>query len=76
MSLCLVGIRMILNFSLLANLVIGWNLFVAAMTSDQGLRSKLIASVSDRSTIITFPASVFSVYYSSANGTSLQGVAR
>jgi hypothetical protein len=76
MSLCLVGIRIILLFIYLADLVIGWSLFVAAMTNDEPLRSELIARVSDRSSNTSIPASVFSVYYDSANGTSLQGVAR
>ena len=64
------------SYILLPDLVIGWSLFVAAMTNDQGLRSELISRVSDRSTITTFPATVFSVYYDSASGTSLQGVDR
>ncbi|KAF8491815.1 hypothetical protein F5888DRAFT_1619594 [Russula emetica] len=59
-----------------ADLVIGWSLFVAAMTNDEPLRSELIVRVSDRSSNTSIPASVFSVYYDSANGTSLQGVAR
>jgi hypothetical protein len=75
MSLCLVGIRTILQI-FLADLVIGWSLFVAAMTDDERLRPELITRVSDRSSDTTIPASVFSVYYDSANGRSLQGVAR
>ena len=67
------------SYLLLADLVIGWSLFLAAITNDQdyqGLRPELIFKVSNRSTIPTFPATVFSVYYDSASGTSLQGVAR
>ena len=66
-------------YLLLADFVIGWSLFVAAITNDQayqGLHSELIFRVSNRSTVATFPATVFSVYYDSASGTSLQGVAR
>ncbi|KAF8497622.1 hypothetical protein F5888DRAFT_1803621 [Russula emetica] len=55
--------------------VSSWSLFVAAMTNDEPLRSELIVRVSDRSSNTSIPASVFSVYYDSANGTSLQGVA-
>ena len=64
------------SYILLADLVIGWSLFAVAMTNNQDLRSELISRVADRSTNITFPATVFSVYYDSASGTSLQGVAR
>jgi hypothetical protein len=60
----------------LADIVIGWSLFVAAMTNDERLNSELIARVSDRSSNIAIPANVFPVEYDSANGTSLQGVAR
>ena len=75
MSLFLVGIRITFKF-LLADLVIGWCLFVVAITNDERLRSELTAKVSDRSSDTTIPANVFPVYYDSANGTSLQGVAR
>lgn len=60
----------------MADLVIGWSLFVVAITNDERLRSELTARVSDRFSNITIPANVFSVNYDSANGTSLQGVAR
>jgi hypothetical protein len=61
---------------LLADLVIGWSLFVAAMTKDDRLSSELIARVYNRFTNTTIPATVFPVYYDSDNGTSFQGVAR
>jgi hypothetical protein len=51
-------------------------LFAAAMTNDVGLRSELITKVSNHFADTTIPASVFPVYYDSADGTLLQGVAR
>ena len=59
---------------LLPDLVIGWSLYVAAMTSNPGLRSQLILRVYNRVTS-SIPG-VFPVYYDSGNGTSLQGIAR
>jgi hypothetical protein len=58
----------------LPDLVIGWSLFAAAMTTNPGLRSQLILRVYNRVTS-TIPG-VFPVFYNSVNGTSLQGMAR
>ena len=60
---------------LLHDLVIGWSLFTAAMTTNNpGLRSELISRVFHRASSTT--PGVFPVYYDSSNGTSLQGIAR
>jgi len=61
--------------SLLADLVLGWSLFAAAMTTNQGLRSELISRVSNRASS-TNTTGVFPVYYGSADGKTIQGVAR
>ena len=55
--------------------VLGWSLFVAAMTTNQGLRSGLISRVSNRASS-TNTSGVFPVYYNSGDGTTEQGVAR
>jgi len=52
----------------------GWNLFVAAMTKNPGLRSGLILRVYGRVTF-NIPG-VFPVYYDTGVATSLQGIAR
>jgi hypothetical protein len=48
---------------------------VAAMTTNQGLRSELLERVYKRMGSDALPG-VFPVYYDSVNGTSLQGIAR
>jgi hypothetical protein len=74
MSLFLVSI--LYKFQVLsADPVSGWNLFAAAMTSNQGLRSELITKVFNRANNRTIPG-VFPVYYGSSLGQALQGVAR
>ena len=55
--------------------ILGWSLFVAAMTTNQGLRSELISRVSNRASS-TNTSGIFPVYYSSGDGTTVQGVAR
>jgi hypothetical protein len=60
---------------MLSDPVLGWSSFVAAMTTNQGLRSELIERVYKRMATDTIPG-VFPVYYDSVNGTSLQGMAR
>ena len=59
---------------LLPNLVLGWSLFAAAMTTNPGLRSQLILRVYNRVTSVI--PGVFPVYYDSDTGTSIQGIAR
>ena len=53
----------------------GWNLFAAAMTTNQDLRSQLISKVHNRASLNT-SANVFPVNYGSADGSTLQGAAR
>jgi hypothetical protein len=55
---------------------LGWTLFVAAMTSNQGLCSELIYKVVNAT--ITSKASdpAFAVYYDAASAAPLQGVVR
>ena len=72
--LCLVGILNILQV-LLTDCVLGWNLFAAAMTTSENLRSQLILKVHNRASFNT-SAGVFPVNYGSADGSALQGVAR
>ena len=48
---------------------------MAAMTTNQGLRSELIERVLKRMYTDALPG-VFPVYYDSVNGTSLRGIAR
>ena len=60
---------------LLADPVLGWNLFAAAMTTNQDLRSRLISKVHNRLSFNT-SAAVFPVNYRSDGGSTLQGVAR
>jgi hypothetical protein len=74
MSLFPVGISYITQVPLV-DPVSGWNLFAAAMTSIQGLRSDLISRVHTRASTSNI-AGVFPLYYDSSNGTSLQGIAR
>jgi hypothetical protein len=74
MSLFPVGI--LYNFQdLLADRVLGWSLFAAAMTSNQGLRSDLIMKVFNRANNRSIPG-VFPVYYDSGSGASQKGMAR
>jgi len=60
---------------LLANPALGWSLFAAAMTSNQGLRSDLISRVFNRLNNRTI-SGVFPVYYDASQGLSVLGVAR
>ena len=62
-------------YILLADDVLGWNLFAAAMTPNQSLRSQLISKVHNRASFNT-SAGAFPVEYNSADGSSVQGVAR
>ena len=55
--------------------VLGWNLFAAAMTTNEGLRSKLLLMVHTRASY-NVSAGVFPVDYGSADGSTLGGVAR
>ncbi|KAI0278710.1 hypothetical protein BGY98DRAFT_1186437 [Russula aff. rugulosa BPL654] len=54
--------------------VSSWSLFAAAMTTNQGLSSELITRVSNRASSTNI-SGVFPVYYSSADGSTLQGAA-
>lgn len=54
---------------------LGWNLFVAAMTSNQGLRSDLISRVHNRASF-NVSAGVFPLSYDSTHGSTILGVAR
>jgi hypothetical protein len=61
---------------LLTDSVLGWNLFTAAaMTTNENLRSLLISKVHNRASY-NISAGVFPVEYGSADGSTLQGVAR
>jgi hypothetical protein len=65
----------------LTPLSLGWSLFVAAMTTNEALRSALIANVYNETVIawrlFKFESNpAFAVYYDSASGTPLQGVYR
>ncbi|KAH9996278.1 hypothetical protein BJV77DRAFT_942524 [Russula vinacea] len=51
-----------------------WNLFAAAMTTDQDMRSQLIGKVHNRASF-NISAGVFPVNYGSVDGSTLQGVA-
>ena len=62
-------------YILSADCVLGWNLFAAAMTPNQSLRSQLISKVHNRASFNT-SAGAFPVEYNSADGSSVQGVAR
>jgi len=55
--------------------VLVWSMFVAGLTTNQGLRSELIGRVYNRMGATALPG-VFPVYYDSVNGTALQGAAR
>ncbi|KAI9513397.1 hypothetical protein F5148DRAFT_990760 [Russula earlei] len=54
--------------------VSSWNLFVAAMTTDQGLRSNLISRVHNKA-FSNASVGVFPVIYDSLHGTTIQGAA-
>jgi hypothetical protein len=61
--------------SLSANVAVSsWNLFVAAMTSDQDLRTNIISKVHNRASF-NGSAGVFPLSYDSTLGTAIQGVA-
>jgi hypothetical protein len=51
-------------------------MFVAAMTTNQGLRSALILKVLNGTSVQDTNYPAFAVYYDTANGTPLQGVGR
>ena len=72
--LSLVSIFIIFGF-LSTDGVLGWNLFAAAMTSNEDLRSKLMLMVHTRASY-NLSAGVFPVDYGSADGSTLGGVAR
>ena len=74
-SLCLVGTFIISDFLVWSGLILAWSLFVAAMTTNQDLRSKLISGVHKRASASTIPG-IFPSYYNSVDGSALQGVAR
>jgi hypothetical protein len=59
----------------MADLVLGWTLFAAAMTTNSDLRSQLIGKVHSRASLNT-SAGVFPVSYGSTDGSTFQGVAR
>ena len=63
------------SWILLTDMALGWSLFAAAMTTNEGLRSELISRVHTRASTSTIPG-VFPVYYGSADGSTLQGAAR
>ena len=58
-----------------ANVVLGWDLFVAAMTSNQDLRADLISRVHNRASY-NLSAGVFPTEYDSTFGSTIQGGAR
>ena len=58
-----------------AELFSGWNMFVAAMTSNQDLRTKLISRVHNRASF-NQSAGVFPVNYDSGTGATILGGAR
>ena len=63
-------------FSVHSRLIIftGWNLFVAAMTSNNDLRSNLIERIYNRSHLFSeSTAGAFPLVYNSANGSDIQG---
>jgi hypothetical protein len=60
---------------LVADLVLGWSLFAAAMTKNQSLSSELISRVSNRASSSNL-SGVFPVYYGSIDGSILRGAAR
>jgi hypothetical protein len=51
-------------------------MFVAAMTTNQGLRSELISKVFNGTLTSKATNPAFAVYYDTTNGNPLQGVAR
>jgi hypothetical protein len=63
---------------LLTDIYLGWNLFAAAMTTNEDLRSLLISKVHSQASLNS-SVGVFPVNYGSADGSApqgLQGVAR
>ncbi len=56
-------------------MILGWNLFVAAMTPNQDLRTNLISRVHNRASY-NVSAGVFPLNYDSASGTAILGRAR
>ena len=62
-------------FLIVGAILLGWNLFVAAMTPDGDLRSNLISRVHNRASFNT-SSGVFPLSYNSSSGATIQGVAR
>jgi Domain of unknown function (DUF1793) len=60
---------------LLVDVLLGWNLFVAAMTSNENLRSSLINSIHNRASYNTTDG-VFPLNYATSDGVALSGQAR
>lgn len=60
---------------LIVDVLLGWNLFVAAMTSNEDLRSSLINNVHNRASYNT-TAGVFPLNYATSNGAAISGQAR
>lgn len=60
---------------LLVDTLLGWNLFVAAMTPDKSLRSGLINNVHNRASYNT-TAGVFPLNYATSDGAAISGQAR
>jgi len=62
-------------YILMVDVLLGWNLFVAAMTQDGELCSHLISSVHNRASFNT-TSEVFPLNYDSSHGSTIQGAAR
>ena len=72
-----VSSRKVLLFEIIwANVnLLGWNLFVAAMTSDKDLRTNLISRVHNRASF-NGGVGAFPLSYENTYGFTIQGVAR
>ena|SRR6266702_2804142 len=70
-----VGRVLHLKSSKLMCFLLGWNLFVAAMTSNQDLSTNLISRVHNRASF-NVSAGVFPLSYDSTHGSTILGVAR
>ena len=57
----------------MADSTLGWSLFAAAMTTNEDLRSLLISKVHSQASLNS-SVGVFPVNYSSADGSTLQGL--
>ena len=60
---------------LLVDILLGWNLFVAAMTTNRNLSSSLINNVHKRASYNT-TAGVFPLNYATSDGATISGQAR